>query len=645
MLTENLDHPKYRTDIDGLRAIAVLSVIGFHVFPQWIKGGFIGVDIFFVISGFLISTIIFGSLQNNSFTYQEFYRRRVRRIFPALVVVLLTSLGVGWFGLLASDYLELAQHTLGGTNFVSNFVLWRESGYFDTNAETKPLLHLWSLAIEEQFYILWPLLLGWVWKRKWNFFIVTSVVALLSFSVNVLSFPEHATAAFYSPLSRFWELMIGGVLAYVVLSKPGLTVRYRNAQSTAGLMLLCIGLVFITSANAFPSWWALLPTMGSALLIAAGQGAYFNRTVHSNKVLVWFGKISYPLYLWHWPLLSFALVLNNEEATSRIVRIGVVLLSIVLAWFTYKFVEKPIRTNSKISTRKLIGAFCFVTALAGAASLLDGVPQRAVNRDEAKVFPDQYKKLHRFGLSEYYMEQCDFYDWHTRGNKGAIDKACTAVSGNRQVFLLWGDSHAQALSFGFRQNISPETQLALIATSGCKPKLNDDTNNGANKPACSASNKFAVEFIKKNKPARVFVAQSEKHDLTNWHEMALFVQANNGELVLIGPVPQWRPSLPIIVAKDLKAKRDYVEDGLDVTAIATNKGLQNTYFGTDVRYVSLIDGLCRANECRAKVPTSDSFDLLALDYGHLTPAGSDFVVRALLKDLLRPVSRVDPVGQ
>lgn len=645
MLAENIGHLKYRTDIDGLRAIAVLSVVGFHLFPQWIKGGFIGVDIFFVISGFLISTIIFGSLENNTFTYHEFYRRRVRRIFPALVVVLLVSLGVGWFGLLAGDYLQLAQHTLGGASFVSNFLLWRESGYFDTNAETKPLLHLWSLAIEEQFYILWPLLLGWVWRRKCNFFIVTSVVALFSFGFNVLSYPEHATAAFYLPLSRFWELMIGGLLAYVALSKPGLIIRYRNAQSAVGFLLICVGLAFISSARDFPSWWALLPTLGSALLIAAGQGAYFNRILLSNKLLVWFGKISYPLYLWHWPLLSFALVLNNEETTSRAMRIGVVFLSIVLAWFTYKFVETPIRTSNKISTLKLIGAFCFVAMLAGAVALFGGMPQRAVHSDQAKVFLDQYKKLHRFGLSEYYMERCDFYDWHTRGNKGAIDKACTEVSGDRQVFLLWGDSHAQALSFGFRQNVSPEVQLAHIVTSGCKPKLNEDLNNGANKPACSASNKLAVEFIKKNRPARVFVAQSEKHELNNWYEMSQFVRANNGELVLIGPVPQWRPSLPIIVAKDLKARRDFVGEGLDLTVMATNKTLRDTYLGTDVRYVSLIDDLCAANLCMAKVPTSDPFDLITLDYGHLTPAGSDFVVSGLLKDLLQPVSRVNPVGK
>jgi len=633
MTTANLS-PAYRPDIDGLRAVAVLSVVGFHAFPTYMKGGFIGVDIFFVISGFLISTIIFVNFQNGSFTYREFYRRRARRIFPALVVVLLACLGVGWFSLLASDYQQLAQHTLGGTSFVSNLLLWRESGYFDSNSDEKPLLHLWSLSIEEQFYILWPVLIVWVWKLRWNFYVVTSAIALTSFGINLLSFPGHETAAFYSPISRFWELMVGGLLAYVVLYKPSFMTRYRNALSITGFALLGLGLAMITSARAFPGWWALLPTMGTAMLIAAQQGAWLNRLVLSNRIAVWLGKISYPLYLWHWPLLSFALIMNNGEPTPRVVRIGAVLLAILLAWLTYKIVEIPIRINSMITTFQILSAFCFVAVLAGAIAFFGGLPQRPVNQDESKLFIDRYKKLKKYGLSEYYQERCDFYDWQTRGNKGVIDNACTAVSGERPVFLLWGDSHAQALAFGFRKNISPDAQLALIATSGCSPKLNDDLENGANKSACRASNELAIAFIKNRKPARVFIAQNEKHELTDWNAMARFIETNNGELVLIGPVPRWRPSLPVIVAKDLNLQRNYVGEGLDESAITTNSKLRDTYRGTNVRFVSLVDGLCQENTCRAKVPSENELDLIVLDYSHLTPAGSNFVVKSFLQDLL-----------
>jgi peptidoglycan/LPS O-acetylase OafA/YrhL len=630
-----ISNPKYRADIDGLRAVAVLSVIGFHAFPSLIVGGFIGVDIFFVISGFLISTIIFNNLTNNSFSYLEFYQRRVRRIFPALLVVLIASLGFGWFFLLAAEYQNMSQHILGGIGFISNLMLWGEAGYFNSSAEAKPLLHLWSLSIEEQFYIVWPLLLGLVWRRHWRFGLLVGTLTLLSFGANVLSFPAHIEAAFYSPLSRFWELMTGGLLAYVVLYKPQWVSKYSNLQSVAGLCLLVTGLMLVNKSRDFPGWWALLPTLGSALLISAGPQSVFNRSLLSHQVAVWIGKISYPLYLWHWPLLSFALILNNDEPTSRNVRTGLVLLSVVLAYLTYKFIETPIREQRKISTRSLIGAFASVGVLAAAVLLFNGLPSRAANNDKTKLFIDSYVKLHKFGLSEFYQERCDFYDWASGDNKKTIDAACTAVSGDRPVYLLWGDSHAQALSFGFRQNIAPEIQLAQLLTSGCKPKLHHHPENGANKKACKASNDMAMEFIKIHKPSRVFVAQGEDHALTDWSEMGRFVEANNGQLILVGPVPQWRPSLPVIVAKNLAVQPQYVGEGLDAKTISTNMRLREAYpDSTSLRFVSIMDALCQSNACLAKVPTDDPFNLLVMDYGHLTPAGSDFVVKKLLLNCL-----------
>lgn len=206
-----LTHPKYRADIDGLRAIAVLSVVIFHAFPKLLVGGFIGVDIFFVISGFLISTIIMGSLEQNSFSFIEFYSRRIKRIFPALLLVLIASFVFGWFMLLADEYKQLGKHIAGGAGFVSNFFFWNESGYFDNAAETKPLLHLWSLGIEEQFYIIWPLLLWLSWKNRFSLLTSTIIVIVISFALNVVKVQSDTTAAFYSPQTRFWELLAGSV--------------------------------------------------------------------------------------------------------------------------------------------------------------------------------------------------------------------------------------------------------------------------------------------------------------------------------------------------------------------------------------------------------------------------------------------------
>ncbi|MBS1214622.1 MAG: O-acetyltransferase OatA, partial [Proteobacteria bacterium] len=273
----HLTHPRYRPDIDGLRAVAVLSVVAFHAFPRWVAGGFIGVDIFFVISGYLISSIIFSNLEHDTFSVVEFYRRRIRRIFPALITIMLASFAFGWFALLADEYKQLGGHIAGGAVFLSNFVLWGESGYFDNAAETKPLLHLWTLAIEEQFYIFWPLLLVFVWKRRWSFLRITALIAVASFAVNIYLIRENPTAAFYSPISRFWELMIGGVLAYITLHKPTWLGSHRNLQSILGFLIVMLGLVFIDKTRAFPSWWALLPTIGSFLVLSGGPTSWPNK--------------------------------------------------------------------------------------------------------------------------------------------------------------------------------------------------------------------------------------------------------------------------------------------------------------------------------------------------------------------------------
>ena len=217
----NGTHHEYRPDIDGLRAVAVLSVVAFHAFPEFVPGGFVGVDIFFVISGFLISGIIFEGLDTGTFSLAEFYRRRVRRIFPALTIVLLACLVAGWFTLLPDEYEQLAEHTVAGAGFLSNVELWKEAGYFDTSSDHKPLLHLWSLGIEEQFYLVWPACLLLLWKRKRNVMGAVALLAALSFGINVLRVHAHTSSTFYLPVTRFWELLLGCLLAHYTLFTSG----------------------------------------------------------------------------------------------------------------------------------------------------------------------------------------------------------------------------------------------------------------------------------------------------------------------------------------------------------------------------------------------------------------------------------------
>ena len=344
-IPSHLSHPKYRPEIDGLRALAVLSVIGFHAFPNWVRGGFIGVDVFYVISGFLICTIIFESLDRGTFSFAEFYARRIKRIFPALIVVLIASYAFGWCALFADEYKQLSKHIAAGAGFVANLVFWGEAGYFDNTAETKPLLHLWSLGIEEQFYIVWPFFLWFAWKRKLNLLTITIVVALISFYLNINGIRKDGIATFYSPLTRFWELLCGSLLAWFSLHRrPHESDRkiVANVLSVLGLFFLVYGFFRINREVRFPGAWAVLPVSGAGLIIWAGPLSWLNHTILSNRLAVWFGLISYPLYLWHWPLLSFARIVGSGFP-SRNSRIAAVLLSVILAWLTYQVVERRIR--------------------------------------------------------------------------------------------------------------------------------------------------------------------------------------------------------------------------------------------------------------------------------------------------------------
>src|SRR6202140_231157 len=309
---------RYRPDIDGLRAIAVMLVVNFHAFPEAMPCGFIGVDIFFVISGFLITGIIARELDQKPFSLLGFYNRRIRRIFPALIVVLCVTLVLGWLWVLPAAYAQLSSDVFASAAFFSNIALLLQSGYFDIESGKKPLLHLWSLGIEEQFYLFWPLLLMLAARLRLGILAVASVIALASFVLNVALIGSNPVATFYLPFTRAWELLAGAALA-CGWNQINQTGTASNLRATIGLLLIATAAGVLDTKSAFPGWWAVLPVAGAALLLSA-PAAWFCRTLLASRPLVWIGLISYPLYLWHWPLLVFLgiikfgpLTLNERE--------------------------------------------------------------------------------------------------------------------------------------------------------------------------------------------------------------------------------------------------------------------------------------------------------------------------------------------
>lgn len=456
----------YRADIDGLRAVAVLSVLGFHAFPSLFPGGFVGVDVFFVISGYLITRILREEMQSDGIRIGDFYARRVVRIFPALVVVLLACLLVGWYTLLAAEYQQLGKHVFSGAVFVSNLALWQEAGYFDVLSDKKPLLHLWSLGIEEQFYLAWPLVLLLLSKRRFLPGLILGL-ALASLTFSSVEVVHDRMQAFYSPLSRAWELLVGAMLAFGLFRQVWESPRAARLQPACwGLALIAVSVFALRANDPFPGLVALLPVVGAALVIAPGIH-HAGTKLLSNWGMVSIGKISYCLYLWHWPLLSFARIFSNGEPSWQI-RTGLLAASFLLASLTYWLIEKPVRKlPRRWAVTVLLACMAFVALLG----------KNVFDREGLERI--RYKKM--FSIDAAAAR--DFVEWEKSGL--ITDVACKLpfLFPERQYCLtqhpdqavtaaVIGDSHAFHAYWGLAQALDQRGEnLTAIGRGACVPFL------------------------------------------------------------------------------------------------------------------------------------------------------------------------------
>jgi peptidoglycan/LPS O-acetylase OafA/YrhL len=374
----------YRSDIDGLRALAVISTLWFHFFPTYLPGGFIGVDIFFVISGYLITGVIITDLTLGTFSLRGFYARRIKRILPALCLLLTTVGALGWMVLLGNEYEKVGKHLLAAGAFASNILLLFETSYFNPISETMPLLHLWSLGVEEQFYIVWPLIVALLWRSRGTLFATTLVIALSSFVFNLQTTPLDGVFAFYSPFTRVWELMIGALIALghrsfpsSHVTRPADLVSPSGALFIIGCALLVIGFLCVGPLDPFPGWRALIPTCGAGCIIAARSPSRLQSLALSNRLMVGIGLISYPLYLWHWPLLSYATILSSGDPSGEVLWI-LIGATIALSLLTYFCFERPIKRGARHRWKVIVPllALVTITSFGGSVYLSNGYPQR-----------------------------------------------------------------------------------------------------------------------------------------------------------------------------------------------------------------------------------------------------------------------------
>ncbi len=492
-------HPKYRPDIDGMRALAILSVVTFHAFPDVLHGGFIGVDIFFVISGYLISKIIFESLERDRFSYVDFYVRRIRRIFPAFFVVLAACVAFGWYVMYADEFQRLGQEMVAGVAFFANLLFWRESGYFDASTQSKILLHLWSLGVEEQFYIFWPLIVALLWKRGHLLFPFMIAVSVISFALNVYLLHRHPVAAFYLPIPRFWELMAGALLAWSEVRTKGSLVLPRqtaNIVSLIGAAWVFTGLLVIDSHDAFPGYWALLPVAGAVLIILSGSNAWFNRAVLSNQGMVWVGKISYPLYLWHWPLISFAFVLQGNHSHWK-VSLCAVVAAFVLAALTTWLVENPLRFGrlKRYSVPLLSALMLAMLLLGGGVALHKIVPRLhggmideiVAARQDWQEIPAGFEKI---------SWQGEHFRYHA-----------SASSDGTVIFA--GDSHmlqyGSRVSYLLQHHLVTDRNVYFATHEGCIPVRSTAARLAGSDHSCLDYWSSLNSFLQQKNPAVVVI--------------------------------------------------------------------------------------------------------------------------------------------
>jgi len=624
----------YRADIDGLRAVAVLAVVAYHADARLAPGGFAGVDLFFVISGFLITSLLLQSLRTGSFRARDFYARRIRRLAPSLVVVLAAAAVAGWLWLLADELAQLATHIASSAAFVTNFVLWNESGYFDRAAETKPLLHLWSLGVEEQFYLAWPWLLWITWGRLRPLTTIAGVV-VLSFAANVVMMQWSPTAAFYWPISRFWELGLGGMLACVSLEghRP-----QRNVLSVAGLAALVAAFALLRGDVAFPGWWATLPTLGAAFLIAAGPDAWINRIVLTRRALVFVGLISYPLYLWHWPVLTFARILAGGPLPVWLTG-GLVALTFALSWLSYRLLERPLRhAPSRWVVPGLVVATAAIGALALGVSLRgELLPRRFPAEVQAVVdFSYRYEPVYRERVCYLMPDQ----------PPSALSPECVETSpAGQPLVVLWGDSHAAHLYPGL-QSLQRRTpfRLAEFTGSRCPPLLDLETPT---QPYCQDVNRHVLDELPKLKPQTVVMAARWRlydHDLDKLRRTVDEVRrATDARVVVVGPVPHWNARLPrVLFAYFRQHPRQPLPSrmlfGLEGYVWDFDREVREQVERTGVEYLSAMDALCTPRDgCLTKVPEGTE-GLTAWDEAHLTASGSIHLIAQLAPRIL-PAAR------
>lgn len=655
----------YEKHIDGLRAVAVLLVVANHLFPGWMPGGFIGVDIFFVISGYLISSKIFHELHMGEFKFADFYWRRAKRLIPALAVVLVGVVVLGWFVLFPDEYKSLAKHAIGGIVFASNFLMMHEAGYFDDAAITKPLMHLWSLGVEEQYYLVFPAIAAVLWITSFfrrNLLAIFLVITLLSFAFNVFQTFYNPSIAYYSPATRAWEFMVGVVFACtrrgqterrqvtpttwlgIHLGRVGRSVGGLSA-SLWGLVILGVALYAIRPSSNFPGALAALPVL-AALFVIADQGTGpVKRWLFESKASVLVGKISYPLYLWHWPLISYA---NYLGTNGKAERIAILLASFLLAFLTWKYAELPLQRvfTFRPARPKVKSALVFSTAAVAVLACWIVLSGGFEGRSISKYAQNQKELIRTPSIDESCINNFSVKINYCRGS---FDPA-------KETVAVIGDSHAHAAFPGIEHwLLEHHKSTILLANSGCPALIGAEYGrNDYEKNECKSKIEAINSFVLKHEnvktvliftrgatyiePSQGVPGNEFSPPLIQADRFAAALARTTYDFVAAGKRVYYvieNPTLPFFPGECLA--RPFAISTKDCSQGAARVLQQQKHYREmlqgipNLQLIDTVDAFCPNGTCL----TSVDGRILYADQNHLSVWGSEFLARKVLAGYLK----------
>jgi peptidoglycan/LPS O-acetylase OafA/YrhL len=623
-LVNDYNQKEYRYDIQGLRALAILAVVIYHINPRLIPGGFVGVDVFFVISGYLITGILWKSLLNNDFSFLDFYNRRAKRLFPALFVMVFFCFIASYFFLLPSETKDFGRSIPASVFYYSNFYFYSISGYFSNDLKLSPLLHTWSLSVEEQFYIVFPILMFLVYRFFKNSVLSFLLVFLfISLMVSEFLLYHDPSLSFYASPSRFFQFLIGACVAIF---------DYRKMKNNVGgfwlvlssVLVLVFCFLFINESTRFPGFSAIAPSLAVATLIYFGiNKGLFTYRVLSLEPLVFIGKISYSTYLWHWPIIVFYKMVVSTSP-NKYEQFFLLIMSIVIGYLSWRFVENKFRYIDKEA--KNISFFLKALSVGGLFSLF-GVGLVLANGLDNRFTEQQlyFSSFIEYDSKKQREGECYLSDVEYSFDDFKIDK-CIVHKENQDNYLLIGDSHAAHFYNALALTLT-NVSISQVNASGCKPVY-----PYTGEPRCADLIKWAFNdlIISDHFDKIIISARWKSEDLSNLRNTINKISPYTDEVVVLGPIVTYDQALPRLLARsEMKDKEDeFISNARNFDKISKiDNFFKTNLVDESVNYISILDAVCPDSEC---ITLTEAGMPLQWDYGHLTNQGATEVIKKLI---------------